>query len=343
MENQSKIYLVTVLIIFLTSCNGQVQTNNSTNQLKQVDSKQESTKSTIRKIDTLFTINAPSRIVRKIRKNKNGNLLITDFSNVIKYDGETFSKIPKPVGIESLDAFDTLEDSKGNIWIASTRYGVFRYDGNNFTNFTTNNGLVHNRTMDIHQDKTGNIWIATMGGVSYYNGKTFDNFTAKEGLTNNDVNTIMEDKTGKIWFGTRGTLCHYNPLTSKFTQVKNKEGNTFKNVWALIEDSKGNIWIGGEDGLSRYDGLIFTNITTEFVNSVYEDKIGNVWTVSTEGSLKRYDENSLVNQKPFSTEIYKENSVFLRVIEDKEGKIWVGTLKGVFNYDGKSINYLKNK
>tara|TARA_B110000483_G_C17810705_1_gene395003 strand:- start:252 stop:362 length:111 start_codon:yes stop_codon:yes gene_type:complete len=31
-----------------------------------------------------------------------------------------------------------------------------------------------------------------------------------------------------------------------------------------------------------------------------------------------------------------------RVIEDKAGKIWVGTLQGVFNYDGKSINYLKN-
>lgn len=343
MANQFKIYIVTISVIFLSSCNGQVQTSKSTNQLKQLEDTLDITKSTIRKIDTLFTINAPSRIVRKIRPNKKGNLLITDFSNIIEYNGETFSKIPKPIGIESLDAFDALEDSKGNIWIASTRYGVFRYDGNNFTNFTTNNGLIHNRTMDILEDKTGNIWIATMGGVSYYNGKTFDNFSTKQGLTSNDVNTIMEDKTGKIWFGTRGTLCLYNPLTSKFTQVKNKEGNTFKNVWALIEDSKGNIWIGGEDGLSRYDGLIFTHLTTEFVNSVYEDKIGNIWTVSTEGSLKRFDEISLVNLKPFATEIYKDNSVFLRVIEDKDGEIWVGTLQGVFNYDGKSINYLKNK
>tara|TARA_B110000858_G_scaffold182029_1_gene221040 strand:- start:1721 stop:2755 length:1035 start_codon:yes stop_codon:yes gene_type:complete len=342
MKNQFKIYLVTILVIFLTSCNGQNQTNSSTNHLKQLDNKLGITKSTIQKIDTLFTINAPSRMVRKIRKNKKGNLLITAFTDVIEFDGETFSKIPKPVGIESFDAFDALEDSKGNIWIASTRYGVFRYNGNNFTNFTTDNGLIHNRTMDIHQDKIGNIWIATMGGVSYYNGKTFDNFTTKEGLTNNDVNTIMEDKTGKIWFGTRGTLCLYNPLTSKFTQVTDKEGNSFKNVWTLIEDSKGNIWIGGEDGLSRYDGLIFTNLTTEFVSCVYEDKIGNIWTISSEGSLKQYNESSLVNLKPVSTEIYKNNSMSFRVIEDKAGKIWVGTLQGVFNYDGKSINYLKN-
>lgn len=341
MKKQLQIYLAVISFISLTCCNEQVQTNNPANDIKKLDGKLKITKSISEKIDTLFAINAPSRIVRKIRKSKNGNLLITAFTDVIEFDGETFSKIPKPVGIESLDAFDALEDSKGNIWIASTSYGVFRYNGSDFTNFTTDNGLIHNRTIDIHQDKTGNIWIATMGGVSYYNGKTFDNFTTKEGLTNNDVNTIMEDKTGKIWFGTRGTLCVYNPLTSKFTQVTNKDGNLFKNVWTLIEDSKGNIWIGGENGLSRYDGLIFTNITTEFVSCVYEDKIGNIWTISSEGSLKRYDENSLVNLKPFSTEIYKNNSMSFRVIEDKEGEIWVGTLQGVFNYDGISINYLK--
>lgn len=343
MKIQLKIYLGLVLVIFLTSCNGQIQTNSPTNNTKQLDSNLEIAKFTVEKIDTLFTTNAPSRMVRKIRKNKKGNLIITAFTDVIEFDGKSFSKISKPAGIESLDAFDAIEDNKGNIWIASTNYGVFLYDGNDFTNFTTKNGLIHNRTMDIHQDKTGNIWIATMGGVSCYNGKTFDNFTTKEGLTNNDVNTIIEDKTGKIWFGTRGRLCVYNPLTSKFSQVTNKEGNSFQNVWTIIEDSKGNIWIGGENGLWRYDGLVFTNIITEFVSCVYEDKIGNIWTISSEGSLKRYDENSLVNVKPVSTEIFKNNSMSFRIMEDKAGKIWVGTLQGVFNYDGKSISYLKNR
>jgi len=343
MKNQFKIYLVTILVIFLTSCNGQNQTSSSINHPKQLDGKLEITTSIVERIDTLFTINAPSKIVRKIRKNSKGNLLIAALTDIIEFDGETFSKMPKPKGVDNLNAFDALEDSKGNIWVASTISGVYKYNGDDFTNFTTKNGLIHNRTMDIHEDKEGNIWIATMGGVSYYNGGNFKNFTTKEGLTNNDVNTIMEDKTGKMWFGTRGTLCVYNPLTSKFIQVINKEGNTFKNVWTLIEDSKGNIWIGGEDGLSRYDGSIFTKFTTEFVNNIYEDKMGNIWTISSSGSLKIYDEKFLTYLKPFSTEIYNNKDMSFRIIEDKEGKIWIGTLQGVFNYDGKSINYLKNK
>lgn len=335
-------YRLIILFVFLASCKGQDRTDQPKNNINQLEIELSGSISTIEKVDTIPVINAPYRITRKIRKDNEGNLLIAAFEDVILYDGESFLNIPKVEGFESFDAFDALEDSKGNIWIASTHYGVFRYDGKDFIHFTTDNGLAHNRTMDLHEDKIGNIWIATMGGVSCYDGKSFRNYTTKEGLTHNDVSTIIEDKTGKIWFGTRGTACVYEPLTSTFTEITTNDGIPFTNVWSIIEDKKSNIWIGSENGLWRYDGSSFTNFTTKVVNCIYEDKKGNIWTTSPRGSLSRYDEKLLLNEKASPVEIFRSDSMFFRVTEDKEGNIWVGTIEGVFRYDGMSINYFRN-
>lgn len=328
------------IIIFCSSCQEQCKTD-----LSKDSTNSESKDVTSSRIDTIVMANAPSRITRKIRKDKEGSLLMASFTDVLRYDGKTFSKIPKPDGFESFDAFDALEDSKGNIWIASTHYGVFRYDGKNFTHLTPDDGLANIRTMDLYEDKAGNIWIATGGGASCYNGKSFQNFTTKEGMTHNGVNTIMEDKTGKIWFGTSGDACVYDG--KRFTTITTKDGKPFTNVWKIIEDKKGNIWLGGNDGLWRYDGSSFTNFTHDFVNYVYEDKKGNIWTTSKESAhgkiwaLSRYDEESLSKEMPTPTEIKSGEDMFFCISEANNGSIWFGTLNGVYRYDGNTIMAFK--
>jgi len=297
----------------------------------------------VENVDTLFATNAPFRMTRKIRKDNKGNFVMAAFEDIIRYDSTSFSTLPKADGFESFEAFDALEDAKGNIWIASTNYGVFCYNGKDFKHFTTNEGLVHNRTMELFEDRTGNIWIGTMGGVSCYNGKSFRNFTTKTGLSHNDVNTITQDKTGKIWFGTRGLPCIYDSSTTKFTPIINKSDTPLANVWSIIEDRKGNIWIGSQNGLFRYDGNVYTKLTTAFINGIHEDNKGNIWTISPTGILSYYDGYSLLNGELVLVEVFRDNNMFFRVIEDKMGNIWVGTLRGVFRYDGKNIHFFRKK
>ena len=54
-----------------------------------------------------------------------------------RYDGVSFMNFPKEEGLDSYDAFDVLEDKKGNIWVGSLN-GVYRYDGNTLTYFNDN-------------------------------------------------------------------------------------------------------------------------------------------------------------------------------------------------------------
>jgi len=188
-----------------------------------------------------------------------------------------------------------------------------------------------------NEDKAGNIWFGTQGGVSCFDGTSFRNYTMKDGLSNNDVNTIIEDKTGKFWLGTRGETCSFDGTS--FTHFTNVDNTPFINVRSIIEDKKGNIWLGGGDGLWRYDGEEFTNFTSRFVGYIYEDKAGNIW-ISSESAiihgwaLSRYDEKSLSDGKTTGLEMIAEEGMFFGIVEDHQGAIWVGNLKGVYRHDG---------
>lgn len=348
MTRYIQICTVILLIVFLISCNGKNQTGEPKSDIGQLESDLSDSISIITAYNIITVPNAPSRITRKIRQNKEGNLLIAAFEDIIKYDGEIFTNLPLEVGFESIDAFDALEDTKGNIWIASTHYGVFCFDGTSFTNFTTDDGLAHNRTMDIYEDKTGNIWFATMGGVSCFNGTSFRNFTTNDGMTHNDINTIIEDKTGNFWFGTRGTVCVYKPTASTFTEITNNEGKPFENVWSIIEDQKGNIWLSS-DGLWLYDGSSFTKMSSESGISIYEDSRRNIWfthsTLDNKSGLSFFDNKdlALIGKKSSPTQVFKGEGMFLGISEDKEGNIWIGGGDGAWCYDGDSVNYYTGK
>lgn len=307
------------------------------------------------------TSQIPNSMVRNVRQDKNGNILVASFKGVYRYDGKAFTHITR--NISSPSFWDVLEDRKGNLWFASKDSGVYFYNRKSFQRFTTKDGLANNRVAAIYEDKAGNIWFATGGGASRYDGKSFKNFTTKDGLSNNDLTTIMEDKTGKLWFGTRGNACFYDGKT--FTVFKNKDGRAFHNVWSIIEDRKGNIWLGGslikdkkgdtlvvENGLWRYDGINFIKVSKRGASAIIEDKKGNIWTTGIVNppngkmwALSRYDEKSLYDKESAVTEIFSRSGMLCGILEANDGTIWFGALGtegGVYRYDGKNItNFTK--
>lgn len=329
MKKYVQLYPLFLLFVLCISCQGQ--------------NKKYLPKDTINSESKNVNItNSPKRITRTIKQDRNGNIWFASWDGIIKYNGNSFTNITSNVSLSRF--FTVLEDRKGNFWFGSIGSGVYYYDGKSFQNFTTKEGLANNRVTAIYEDKKGDIWFGTEGGASCYNGKSFRNFTTREGLPDNDVNAIIEDETGKFWFGTRGDACFYDGKA--FTIFTNKDGITFKNVRHIIEDKKGAIWLGGADGLWRYDGSTFRNFTQKFVGYIYEDKKGTIWTSSESATnhgwaLSRYDGTSLTNEKATVTEIKTEQGMFFGILEDSDGSIWVGTLNGVYRYDGETFTDFK--
>ena len=71
------------------------------------------------------------------------------------------------------------------------------------------------------------------------------------------------------------------------------------------------------------------------VNSIVEDKSGNLWFGTWGGGVSRYDGKSFTN---FTTAQGLANNDVISIAEDKSGNLWFATRGGgVSRYDGKSI------
>ena len=334
--------VIVILIMFTNSCKDQESSKQAHINIQAFNTSYSDAATPANIIDTVYAINAPSRIVRRMREDQDGNLLIAAYTDVILYDGKTFSKIPKIPGFESFDAFDALQDSKGNIWIASTHFGVFFYDGKAYTQYTSELGLAHNRTIDIFEAKAGDIWISTMGGISRFEGNNIHNYSTKDGLPNNQVTRIIQDKGGIMWIGTRGSACIFDG--KKFTVIKDEDENAFINIRHIIEDQRGHIWLGGSEGLWNFDGKSFTKITETMVGNIHQDHKGNIW-VNAQSSdsygweLMMFDSSSSSITKEALIKIKTEDSAYFGLFEYGEGIMWIGTGSGIFTYDGNQVTY----
>ena len=110
----------------------------------------------------------------------------------------------------------------------------------------------------------------------------------------------------------------------------------------IIQDRKGDIWIASWQGVFRYDGQIFTNMTSEVSSarffSALEDSNGNLWFGSIGSGILRYDGKSF---QIFTTKDGLPNNEIVCIYEDKIGNIWFGVNGGASRYDGKSFrNYM---
>lgn len=163
-------------------------------------------------------------------------------------------------GIEHL-----LEDSKGNIWIATRTQGVYCH--NRLTKQLSN----------ISCDPTGS------------------------GLPDNCVNYIYEDSDRNIWFGTNeGGLCKYSCHTGSFTTFTEKDGLPSNTIFSLIESNSGNLWISTNNGLSclAINDYTFTNYSVseglpnkQFnYNSAYRSEDGRLFFGTINGMIAFYPE-----------------------------------------------------
>lgn len=69
-----------------------------------------------------------------------------------------------------------------------------------------------------------------------------------------------------------------------------------------------------------------------------QDKAGNIWFGTTENGLYKYDGKSFA--RFLVTDGLSSNNIF-SLLEDKDGKIWIGTEAGLCLYDGKAFTKIQ--
>jgi len=364
------------LFITITSCNGQTNTNFSTN----AKTSQQTTIAGQPKI-TLPEGVSPQTMFRCSMKDKDGNLWFgTTGAGIYKYDGKVFTRYSEKEGLSSNFVVGIAQDIKGNIWVA-TNNGIFYSKGNSFSRleipgfegskFDAGNNISSIKKTNVFcimGDKKGNIWFGTESeGLWKYDGIKLTNFkysdsTWKEvpkGRTadfkrQGFISAILEDRKGNIRFSSSSNGLNYFDGES-FHNVKRSTFHTLQ----MIEDKSGNIWMATRlDGVCRFNARLndkvgqgntiesFTEkdgVYDNMASCIYEAKNGNIWFGSlgkagTGGSgLKGITVYDGKTFTSISSAGMRNNQVW-SITEDNSGAIWVGTKEfGLYRYDGKEF------
>ena len=165
------------------------------------------------------------------------------------------------------------------------------------------------------------------------------------------MSSMLEDKNGNIWFasgmppGYEGISRYDGKMIEGF---KPKNEGWFRKV---IESKKGNLLLATRHfGIWSYDGKSFKDysqpkeLINGSLNSILEDKAGNLWVASdygkdigdTLGGLWRSNPTSDNSLEPTFTQITNKEVFF--IFEDNDNNIWFGARDmGLYRYDKKNL------
>lgn len=242
-----------------------------------------------------------------------------------------------------------MEDSNGNLWFAARRDGLYKYAGDSITRYAQLDGL---DVVELKQDKNGIIWIGTVNnGLYRYDGKEFTNIA----LGNFEAWIITIDKFGNIWTsGPRGfrkydgahvesyPYASDGPYYSFVFEDRHAGISSHLNqftpipyglVESIVEDKSGNLWFcSPANGMVKYSGQAFQKLTGKSVRSILEDKSGNIWFTGVFGNIFRFDGENFT--------IYRLNDTYWSLFQDKIGNIWIGSdYMGLIKFDKNAYTF----
>ena len=206
----------------------------------------------------------------------------------------------------------------------------------------------------ITEDTTGAIWIGSfLNGLNRYDPKTkrisrYVSERREGGFTDSMCWWSYKTRDGMIWISSflEGNLFKVDPYHNNISY--NKVGY----VTALRQDNSGILWIGVQEGLIRkdpgksniqhffYDSLNPASISEGWVNAIFEDRKGNLWTGAS--TLNRFDRRTQTFKRyihdPKDNRTISEGGIGA-LFEDHLGSLWIGTGSGLDQMDPSSETF----
>lgn len=219
--------------------------------------------------------------------------------------------------------FNFLLDKDNILWLSSTSQGVSRvsFPKPQFKLLqipgTMKNEGDHS-VKTLFQSRNGDIWMATRKPEVYQldrQGQVKQFFSESHNFDFGSVYNIMEDREGNLWFSTKG-----RGLVKAIPDQSQSTGYRFLR---FLHDERNPSSISGND-----------------VYYTYQDSRGNIWVALFGGGLNLVSEEKgqhIFYHKGNSFHHYPKFGLYMEVrsmVEDQNGRIWVGTSDGLMSFDG---------
>ncbi|QSB28785.1 two-component regulator propeller domain-containing protein [Flavobacterium sp. CLA17] len=233
------------------------------------------------------------------------------------------------------------EDEKNNLWVGTDGAGLKYWNRKNNSYINYANKLSSSFITSIIRDNNNDIWLSTWaGGVNRINAKDntvtqyscYNPFTKQ---TEKNIWFVYKDSKANIWASStnEGSFYLFDRLKNSFTLFD----SSINNLQCITETSDGKLWGG------NYTSLFSIEKRTKKINKItignpvrciHEDKDKNLWLGTQEGGLLLFDRKTNTFKRLTTDDGLPSNTI-LRLLEDKEGNLWMSTYNGVCRFDKK--------
>lgn len=294
--------------------------------------------------------------------------------HLLRYDyiNDSYETFSLPYRSErSVNTYSLTIDRKGYLWVGTWGEGLYRFNPttNEFSQVDLNrdeeysNVSDFNIVLDIFEDKQGIIWVGTDGGgiVKFSPSlqfRTIENFGQDLKV---HVNSIFKTTQGQYLIGTRGRGLFVSGDLESFEQIKHSDpGVSLVNhsVYCLNEFGEDVVWVGSEQGVmmltsgengkptliraSRFFGSPDLDIPRKVLSIL--SKGNELWLGTQQQGLFYFklleNEYKLVKHFTDSGEGGLENNRISNAMTDANGKLWIGTYNGLFQYNEQDSSFI---
>lgn len=289
-------------------------------------------------------------------KDKEGGIWAGTYFGGVNYAPNPYTPFEKflpqygPNALSGHAVREICRDHLGNLWVGTEDAGLNKLDARTglITHFNPtgdNTGIAYS---NIHGllPVGDELWVGTfehgLDVLNIKNGKVLRHYASGTGpnaIKSNFISALCQTRTGAIFLGTARGLYRYRPATNDFAPVEEIPAHAF--VHALLEDREGTLWASTmEDGLYcfnprtrfsknfRYEATAKTSISSNTVNSVFEDSGGQLWCATEGGGLCKMNADRKGFTRYTTRNGLPSNTVF-RLLEDGKQHLWISTAKGL--------------
>jgi ligand-binding sensor domain-containing protein len=216
------------------------------------------------------------------------------------------------------------KDRAGILWVGTAYGGLDRFDpaGDTFTHYrhdpNDSRSLRDNHIAAIYQDRAGAMWVDTVDGfdrLDVASGRFFHYADpVEESTPRHVVREFYEDFQGNLLVGYAQGLYKMDRASGRLSRIWNSPRSGFSE-----SSNKGVQWLPGRGGVTW-----FTSLT--------ENMIGSVNTAN--GECRCY-------ALPWDGAHSPPSKEFHRVLEDRNGVVWIGSRRGLFRVDKDRKNFVR--
>jgi signal transduction histidine kinase/ligand-binding sensor domain-containing protein len=267
---------------------------------------------------------------------RDGSLWMGTYNGLYRLkDGEAFSSPITRGGVQSI-----LEDHDGAIWVTRVRVrgvdgSLCRLFGNDVKCFAKDNsdGNPASFATSLAEDDSGDIWFGCQM-LCRWNGNSISHYLQEQmdHPTSDGVVGLAAGAAGSVWVAMDGTgprlgVRHYKNGSFASYAVPGFDGATIR-ARALLLDRDQTLWVGTEsqglyhihDGhADRYGAA--QGLTGDDVNSIYQDREGNMW-ITTDKGVDLFRDIPIVSFS--SSEGLRGGGEVSAVIARDDNSLWAG-------------------